>query len=116
MCAQDFLDLFDEDLFAAGVHDQRVTAEQADGAVLFNGCPVAGYHHALALDLRKRSLGGLGIVEVTEWDPTGPYRPADLLLAGPQEPGAVGRYDRRTEPGFKGLTCRSLVAVPERHV
>ena len=59
MCAQHFLDLFDEHLFATGVHHQRIAAEKADGAVLFQGRPVAGDHHPLAVDLRKGPFGWL---------------------------------------------------------
>lgn len=116
VCAQHLLDLFDEHLFSAGVDDLGIATEQSEGAVIPDGCPVAGYYDALAVDLRESPLGGFRIVVVPEWNPARSSNPADFLLSGSQEPAAVSGHHGYPFPEFESVADDSMSAVSECRV
>ncbi len=109
-----FLDLFDEDLLAAAVDDQRVAAEQDDGAVGSEGAAVARHREAAPVDDGKRLLSALRIVQVAEWDAAGAYDPAGVAVSRLEEARAVGRQHRGARRRLELLRLRApLVDAPK---
>ena len=84
------LDLFGEDLLAAGVDAGVAAAEQRDRAVGLVPREVAGHGVALAVDLDEQPRGLLRVLVVAERDVPAAGQPADLVRAG---------RDRRCRPG-----------------
>ena len=114
--SQHLFDLFDEDLFTAGVHHQRIAPVQSQGAVGLDARPVTGDHHPLAVDLGKSALGGVRVIEVAQRNPAAAGHPADLGIAGLQEPAAILRHHRSPFAKHEGLALRAALAVSEPHV
>ena len=75
------LDLFGEDLLAAGVDCDAVATVQLDHAVGSQPGPVAGHRVANAVDDRVRARGLGGIAEVAEREPPALGQPPELVVA-----------------------------------
>src|SRR5271168_542034 len=90
------LDLFGEDLLAAGIDSHRIAAQQLDFAIGIPAGPVAWHRMPDALDDRERPRRLVRITEIPQWYQALLSQPADFLVARRQDPGHVLAGHHRT--------------------
>ena len=90
------LDLFGEDLLAAGIDGDRIAAQQLDLAVGVPAGPVAGHGVPDPFDDRERPRRLFRITQVAQRYQALLGQPADFLVARRQDPGHVLADHHRT--------------------